>query len=181
MEWGGDLGGPIVKDKLWFWASYVEQDIRLYRRQVRGIDRTILKTTNVKTNWQATSKDMISFLWFNGDKVKYGRGTGFAGIEARTATWNQGNFTNDDLPPGLFKIQDDRVFSSKFFMSAKYAYYNTGFTLDPIGGLEVQGGTKYAALPDLSAARWDNTSVGPNTPSTSTVSISFRRWAATTN
>ena len=140
MEWGGDVGGPIFKDKLWFWTSYVEQDIRLYRRQVRGIDRTVLKTTNVKTNWQATSKDMISFLWFNGAKEKYGRATGFPGIEARTATWNQGNFTNEDLPPGLFKIQDDRVFSSNFFLSAKYAYYNTGFTLDPIGGLESQGG-----------------------------------------
>jgi hypothetical protein len=140
MEWGGDVGGPIVRDRLWFWGSYVEQDIRLFRRQVRGIDRTVLKTVNLKTNWQATQKDMISFLWFNGDKIKEGRSTGFSGIEARTATWNQGNFTNDSLPPGLFKIQDDRVFSSSFFLSAKYAYYNTGFTLDPIGGLDMQGG-----------------------------------------
>lgn len=140
MEWGGDLGGPIVRDRLWFWGSYVEQDIRLYRRQVNGIDRTVLKTYNAKVNWQATSKDMFSFLLFNGDKEKYGRGTGFSGIEARTATWNQGGFFQDGWPRGLWKLQNDRAFSSSYFMSAKYAYYNTGFTLDPIGGLDQQAG-----------------------------------------
>ena len=140
QEWGGDAGGPIVKDRLWFWGSYVEQDIRLYRRQVNGIDRTVLKTANAKANWQATSKDMISFLWFNGDKEKYGRSTGFSGIEARTATLNQGGFFGDSWPKGLWKIQDDRSFSSRYFMSLKYAYYNTGFTLDPIGGLDTNAG-----------------------------------------
>ncbi|HJU44740.1 MAG TPA: TonB-dependent receptor [Vicinamibacterales bacterium] len=140
MEWGGDAGFPLVKDRLWFWGSYVEQDIRLFRRQVNGIDRTVLKTINAKSNWQATSKDMVSFLWFNGDKEKYGRGTGFGGIEARTATWNQGGFFGDSWPKGLWKIQNDRAWSARYFMSAKYAYYNTGFTLDPIGGLELQAG-----------------------------------------
>jgi hypothetical protein len=140
MEWGGDAGGPIVRDRLWFWGSYVEQDIRLFRRQVNGIDRTVLKTANAKANWQATSKDMVSFLWFNGDKEKYGRSTGFSGIEARTATWNQGGFFGDSWPKGLWKIQNDRAWNSRYFMSTKYAYYNTGFTLDPIGGLELQAG-----------------------------------------
>jgi hypothetical protein len=140
MEWGGDAGGPILRDKLWIWGSYVEQDIRLYRRQVNGIDRTVLKTANIKSNWQASAKDMISFLWFNGDKEKYGRPTGFAGIEARTATWNQGGYFGDDWPKGLWKIQNDRAWSARYFMSLKYAYYNTGFTLDPIGGLDLQAG-----------------------------------------
>lgn len=140
QEWGGDAGFPIIKDRLWFWGSYVEQDIRLYRRQVNGIDRTVLKTANAKANWQATSKDLVSFLWFNGDKEKYGRSTGFGGIEARTATWNQGGFFGDSWPKGLWKIQNDRAFSSRYFMSAKYAYYNTGFTLDPIGGLDLNAG-----------------------------------------
>ena len=54
------------------------------------IDRTLLKTTNVKGNWQATSKDMISVLWFNGAKEKFGRGTGQAQREAR----------DRDLEPG---------------------------------------------------------------------------------
>jgi hypothetical protein len=140
MEWGGDIGGPLVRDRLWFWGSYVEQDIRLYRRQVNGIDRTVLKTYNLKANWQATAKDMFSFLWFNGDKEKYGRSLGFSGIEARTATWNQGGYFSDGWPRGLWKVQNDRPWSANFFTSLKYAFYNTGFTLDPIGGLDQQAG-----------------------------------------
>src|SRR5688572_3987345 len=140
MEWGGDAGGPILKDRLWFWGSYVEQDIRLYRRQVNGIDRTVLKTINAKTNWQASTKDMVSFLWFNGDKEKYGRRTGFGGIEGRTATRKQGGVFWGSWPKGLWEVQNGRGRDSRYFMSAKYAYYNTGFTLDPIGGLDLQAG-----------------------------------------
>jgi len=61
-EFGGDIGGPVLKDKLFFWGSIAQQDIRLYRQSARGTDRTILKTYNAKVNWQATQKDMINFL-----------------------------------------------------------------------------------------------------------------------
>jgi hypothetical protein len=36
------------------------------------------------------------------------------------------------------KIQDDRVITPSVFLSAKYAYYGTGFTLEPRGGLDGQ-------------------------------------------
>ena len=45
----------------------------------RLIDRTLLKTINVKGNWQATANDMVSVLYFNGAKEKFGRGTGRVG------------------------------------------------------------------------------------------------------
>ena len=82
-DYGFDLGGPIVRDKAWVWGSWTKQDIRLIRSAGALTDRTILKTYNLKGNWQATSKDMISVLWFLGDKVKYGRATGDAQVLAR--------------------------------------------------------------------------------------------------
>jgi hypothetical protein len=137
-DYGFDLGGPIVRNRAWAWGSWTTQDIRLGRQAGRLIDRTLLKTTNIKGNWQATSKDMISILWFNGAKEKTGRGTGQAQREAPTATWNQGNYYPEGRPHGLVKIQDDRVITPTVFLSGKYAYYGTGFSLAPAGGLDGQ-------------------------------------------
>jgi len=58
---GFDFGGPILRDKAWFYASYSIQDIRLVRQAARLTDRTELKDPDVKLNWQATRKDMVSF------------------------------------------------------------------------------------------------------------------------
>src|SRR5262245_20532855 len=49
-ELGGDFGGPVLKDKLFFWGSIAQQDIRLFRQSANGTDRTILKTYNAKVN-----------------------------------------------------------------------------------------------------------------------------------
>jgi len=137
-DYGFDAGGPLVRDRAWAWGSWTQQDIRLGRQAGQLIDRTLLKTINLKGNWQATRKDMVSVLYFNGAKEKFGRGTGQAQREAVSATWNQGNNYPDGRPHGLLKFQDDRVMTSNLFLSGKYAYYGTGFLLVPRGGLDGQ-------------------------------------------
>jgi hypothetical protein len=139
-ELGAEFGGPIARDRAWFWASYVNQDIRLVRSAGNLIDRTLLKTTNVKGNWQATRRDMISVLWFLGAKEKANRATGAQQVEPSSARWFQGNAYPEGAPHGLLKFQDDRVMSSSNFLSLKYAYYGTGFSLTPQGGMDVQSG-----------------------------------------
>jgi hypothetical protein len=139
-EMGLDVGGPILRDKLFFWGSYANQDIRLYRQAARGTDRTVLKTYNAKVNWQATQKDMVNFLFFNGDKIKEGRAPGNALFEPTSARWNQSNYYTDNPFHGLWKIEDNRVFSNSLFVTGKYAYYNTGFTLATIGPATEQMG-----------------------------------------
>jgi len=139
-EMGVDAGGPILKDKLFFWGSIANQDIRLYRQSARGTDKTVLKTYNAKVNWQVTQKDMINFLFFNGDKIKEGRAPGNALFEPASARWNQGNYYTETPLHGLWKIEDNRVFSNSVFVTGKYAYYNTGFTLNSIGPFTEQMG-----------------------------------------
>ncbi len=139
-EYGFDIGGPIVKEKLFFWGSYAKQDIRLFRQAANGIDATILKTYNAKGTWQATQKDTINFLFFNGDKVKNGRAPGNASFEPSSARYNQHNFYEDNPFHGLWKLEENRIFGPGLFVTGKYAYYNTGFTLESIGPLTDQAG-----------------------------------------
>ena len=137
-DYGFDLGGPLVRDRAWIWGSWTKQDIRLLRSAGAILDRTILTTYNVKGNWQATPSDMISVLWFNGEKQKFGRGTGDAQVLAPSATWNQGNRYPENRPHGLVKFENNHVFNATLFLSSKYAYYGTGFSLEPAGGLDDQ-------------------------------------------
>jgi hypothetical protein len=144
-DYGFDLGGPIVHDHAWFYGSYSLQDVQLVRRAGALVDQTKLKNPDVKLNWQATRKDMVSFLYFDGFKIKEGRSPGVTGIlfDASSATYHQDNAYTDALLHGLWKFADDRVINSNMFLSAKYAYFNTGFVLDPIGGLDQQAGRNF--------------------------------------
>jgi carboxypeptidase family protein/TonB-dependent receptor-like protein len=144
-DYGFDIGGPILRDKAWFYGSYSLQDVRLVRRAGALIDRTQIKNPDVKLNWQATKKDMINFLYFDGFKIKDGRSPGTTGIlfDAPTATFHQDNAYTDNRLHGLWKVADDRVLGSNMFLSAKYAYFNTGFVLDPQGGLSEQAGRDF--------------------------------------
>jgi hypothetical protein len=136
-DYGFDIGGPILKDKLWFWASWGKQDIRLVRSAGALIDKTILKDQTVKVNWQAGSSDMVSAFWFLGDKQKFNRAPGACAgcVEPSSATWNQSDAFPDSRPHGLLKLEDNHTFSPNFFTSVRFAYYGTGFQLFPVGGL----------------------------------------------
>jgi len=144
-DYGFDVGGPILEDKAWFYGSYSTQDIRLVRQAGNLIDRTQLKNPDVKLNWQATSKDLVSFLYFDGFKIKDGRSPGTSGIlfDAPSATLHQDNAYTSFPLHGLWKVADDRVITSNLFLSAKYAYYNTGFSLTPEGGLDQSSGRDF--------------------------------------
>jgi hypothetical protein len=135
-DYGFDLGGPIVKDKLWFYGTYGKQDIRnvLY---TQTYDKTLLPSYNIKLNWQATSDTMVSAFYFVGKKQKFGRGVGYPLNETDDFKWNQDNaYVDGGLPGGLWKGEINHTFSPNFFMSAKVAYYDTGFGLFPRGGAD---------------------------------------------
>ena len=148
-DYGVELGGPLMRDKAWFYGSYSMQDVQLVRRTGTLVDETKLKNPNVKVNWQATRKDMVSFLYFDGFKIKDNRSPGTSGItfDAPTATFHQDNAYTGTPLHGLWKVADDRVIRPNMFLTAKYAYYNTGFVLTPEGGMGLQAGR------DLTTAR----------------------------
>lgn len=133
-DYGFDLGGPIINDKLWFYGTWGKQDIRL-TRLVQTPDKTLLPSYNVKVNWQASSNTMVSGFVFNGSKQKFGRGVGYPVNETDDFLWNQDNAYIDGFPPGgLYKAEVNHTFSPNFFVTAKAAYYDTGFGLTARGG-----------------------------------------------
>jgi hypothetical protein len=78
---------------------------------------------------------MASAFYFVGKKQKFGRGVGFGVTETDDFLWNQDNaYVDGGIPGGLWKLQVDHTFSPNFFVSAKGAYYDTGFGLSPRGG-----------------------------------------------
>jgi hypothetical protein len=133
QDYGGELGGPIMKDKLWFYGSWGKQDIKIQR--INGtFDNTQLTSYNAKVNWQATQSDMVSAFVFNGAKDKQGRSTGLPNVdEAPETLWNQGN-SYAGSPHGFVKLQADHTFGPSLFASVKLSNYETGFFLHPAGG-----------------------------------------------
>jgi hypothetical protein len=130
-----DLGGPVVKDKLWFYGSYGRNDIRIFRLN-QAFDKTLLSSYTAKVNWQAGANDMVSVFWFNGDKEKVGRSGAAGALTHLDGTlWDQGG-QYPSQPHGLTKLEWNHVFGANLVMSLKGSYYSTGFTLFPQGGLD---------------------------------------------
>src|SRR3954449_13584486 len=71
-DYGAEVGGPIVKDRLWIWGSYGRQKVHLLT--IADVsDRTDLKTENIKLNAQILPSNSATAFYFNSEKVKIGR------------------------------------------------------------------------------------------------------------
>ena len=136
-DYAFDLGGPILKDKLWFYGSYGKNDIRV-RRLNQTSDKTLLKNYSGKVNWQAGGSDTVSAFWFFGAKEKIGRAGAVNVAQALEGTlWNQGDAKSGG-PSGFSKLEWNHIFGPSLFFNLKSAYYNQGFGLVPQGGLDGQ-------------------------------------------
>ncbi len=144
-EAGFEVGGPIIRDRLWLWGSYADQQIDLLVSQsdpailppgadpnLRYTDKTTLETLNLKLNAQITRNNSATAFYSDNDKVKLGRNA--SPTRPPDTTWNQGGFG----PKGTYKIEDTHIFSSNFYLTGMYSKVNGGFGLWANAGADCQ-------------------------------------------
>jgi len=167
-EWGFEVGGPIIRDRLWLWGSYSDNQIDLFTAQTtesflrgdpRYTDKTSLETLNAKVNAQITRNNSATFFYSDNQKTKQGRNA--SPTRPPETTWNQGGFG----PRGTYKLEDTHIFSSNFYLTGMASHVNGGFGLWSNSGQnctslecvdQATRGKKSMVL-DLATSEWRNT------------------------
>lgn len=120
-----DIGGPILKDKLWYWAGYTQNDIDI--QIITGAsDATTLKNLSFKVHGQASGQTTYKAFWTEGDKVKSGRGA--STTRPAETTWDQ------DGPTPIFSGSVSHFFGPDLEVSGQWSKVEGGFQLIPKGG-----------------------------------------------
>jgi hypothetical protein len=125
-DYGLNLGGPLIKDHLWFWGSWGVQDIKQFNIR-GGADNTNLSTANGKLNAQLANHRIEFFFNYN-NKTKDGRPRTGGYLDLPEATYKQTG------PGYIYKIQDEITFGQNFFLSLKGSRLPMEFMLEPKGG-----------------------------------------------
>lgn len=135
-EYGGSAGGPLWKERVWFWTGTSRTDIR--QRAITGFpDESLINTFAARADAQISTATRLSFLYHRGEKLKVGRA---AGIDRPPeTTWNQQGPTN------IYKVEGSQIFGPALFLSAKFAYVDLEFGLTPQSGLDAQAWRDFAA------------------------------------
>ncbi|HSL20647.1 MAG TPA: TonB-dependent receptor [Vicinamibacterales bacterium] len=126
--WEGhaDIGGPIVKDRVWFFGAYnhfkIDKVISGVARDI-ATDLGIFDNYTAKGTWKISEKDTAIGYYAWGRKQKPFRGLSAAvSPEAVLA---------QDSASWLYKGQWQRVWSNRFFMDAQLGLFGYGWPMEP--------------------------------------------------
>ncbi len=134
-EYGGDLGGPIIRDRLWLWAAASRQDISvnpgLYPVGTNPFPQTtISEPWTAKLNAQISNPNSASFYFQRSNRLEYGNLGGDSPSVRPPETR-----TNDIIPANFYKVEDSNVFSADLFGSIFASYLDGASASTPIGGM----------------------------------------------
>ncbi len=136
---GGEIGGPIIKDRLWFWGAYGKQDINILTATLlnpkdptsRFHDTTQLKNENLKVNAQPTASNSLTLVDQYGAKIKFGRNVSTTRFPE--TSWNQNDTyakgTGSLTDPTLWKIEDTQIINQNLYLTGLYSKVQGGFQL----------------------------------------------------
>jgi hypothetical protein len=138
-DYGGEVGGPILKDRLWIWLARGDQKISAWQSQGRTLsgpnagqpafiipDDTILRNKNAKINGQIADSNSAVASYTFGDKYRNARDLSpFRPFE--TAYTQTG-------PTKVYKVEDTQLFGPNFYLTGMWSKVQGGFGLFANGG-----------------------------------------------
>ena len=135
QDYGVEIGGPILKNKVWFWGAYGKQHIEvgvigfLKKGATDGsnpdnleTDLTVLENYNLKLNAQPSRAQRFSFLYTFSDKIRNARGAG--PLNPPETTFRQSG------PTPIWKVGHQWVASDRLLLDTTYGFVDGGFRLD---------------------------------------------------
>lgn len=126
-EWGGEAGGPIVKDKLWLWAAGSRQDISTSPVQTEGAagaaQTVTLTPWNAKLNWQVVDSNALNLFYQRSNRTEFGH-ISSADITRRPPETRTDRF----VPTDFYKVEDNHVFSADLFGSIFFNYQDVHYS-----------------------------------------------------
>jgi hypothetical protein len=127
-DFGFNIGGPLLKDKAWWWGSYGVQEIKT--TIITGSrDDTMLTNFAGKINLQIIPENRFEFFIHSGKKEKFGRSSS----SSDPLGWNQRGKFHFGSP--IIKFQDEHMFGDSLFISAQYGFTDAGFGMWPVSNL----------------------------------------------
>jgi hypothetical protein len=143
-EFGGDLGGPVVKHKAWVWGAYRYQHIANFTSSLLVHDSgSVLEGTisghalqfikladvNAKFNVAYNTENEGSYQYLYGNKDFDHRFAFPPNQQSIESTWIQHG------PTSMFKAEHSWIPNPNWFIDGKYAWLDGKFDLDPVSGV----------------------------------------------
>jgi hypothetical protein len=129
-DYGAEIGGPVWRDKVWFWGARGDNKISNQNSLPVGglvaFDNIILRNKNAKVNAQLFPSNSAVGVWTYSDKVRNARSIG--PDRPFETSWRQSG------PSDIFKIEDTQIFGSTLYLTAMASEVTGGFGLIPNGG-----------------------------------------------
>jgi hypothetical protein len=121
--YGANFGGPIVKDRAWFFGSYGIQDLKT--KTISGADdNTWLVSGYAKLDFQLSKNTRASGFLEYDSKIKNGRTSWGSSYQAPETLYDQ------DGPTYLVKGEVEQMFGN-LYLNGKFVYSHNTFYLHP--------------------------------------------------
>src|SRR5262249_44970156 len=135
QEYGAEVGGPIVKNKAWFWGAANRNPIKVgvvgflidpkgdpNSRDNLRTDLTVITNQSAKINYQWASGHKSTFLFTRDDKVRGSRGADNRHPIETTV--------RQTAPSPLYQADHQWIVTDRMMLTGKYTHSTASFLLD---------------------------------------------------